>query len=274
MARLTKESLKQRMESKGGGDGLPIVRIKKDQPLLVRFLTEPTEWSVYDEYFDPEAKKSYVVHPGQFAPAEVRVTSRYLANVLLVEDDKVMALMMPQTLAQRIYSRWSVSKKNTITDRDFELFRMGEGLKTTYMESPEAPHERHLDKYDLLDLEDIIARMEAAPGSPKTASTAAQDNDDIYDDEAPARNRRPAARPGRDSMEEFEPFPDDDEEEVLPPASNDSESFPDEDEDDEYWTKAELQELDLDELVDIAAGAGIKSPERYTHEQLVDMIGV
>ncbi|CAB5220319.1 hypothetical protein UFOVP238_24 [uncultured Caudovirales phage] len=270
MARLNSESLKQRMERKGGGDGLPIVRVKKDGPITVRFLSEPTEWSVYDEYYDPEARKSYVVHPGQFAPAQVKVTSRYLANVLLVDDDKVLALMMPTTLAQRIYNRWSVSKNNTIMDRDFELARMGEGLNTTYMESPEAPHRRALEKYELLDLEDIIARMDSVPNGPKPATTAAPaaDDSDIYDDDdEPVTITKTRNRVAVDEQ----PFPDD-EPETL--AESEDESFPEEEDDEDYWTKAELAELDQDTLIDIAAGAGVKKPERYTVEQLIDMIGV
>ena len=274
MAKLNQDSLKQRMESKGGGgDSLPIVRIKKDQPLLVRFLTEPTEWSTYDEYYDPEERKSYVVHPGQHAPAEVRLASRYLANVLLVDDDKVLALMMPQTLAQRVYARWTMSKKDTICDRDFELARMGEGLKTVYMEAPEAPHERPIAKYTLLDLEDVIARMNQAPGQPQVARhTSAEveaDTESIYDndeaDEAPApraSSRRPAMKPGPG-------------EEPFPPMED--EAFPEEKDDEEeegYWSKEELLELSFESIVEMASEAGIKEPEKMSHVKLADLLGV
>jgi hypothetical protein len=266
MARLTHESLKQRMESKGGGDSLPIVRVKKDEPLVVRFLTEPTEWSVYDEYYDSDARKSYVVHAGQFAPAEVRVTTRYLANVLVVDSDKVLALMMPTTLAQRLYNRWSVSKKNTIMDRDFELARMGEGLKTTYMEAPEAPHSRPLDKYELLDLEDVIARMDAVPGAPRTASTGPAievDDEGVYDDE-------PAPAPRTRNAKGEQPFPEP--EEKPAPVMTEEEAFPDEDE--EYWTIAELEAMTEDEVREVALTAGIKGAARFSREQLVQMLGV
>ena len=274
MAKLNQDSLKQRMESKGGGgDSLPIVRIKKDQPLLVRFLTEPTEWSTYDEYYDPEERKSYVVHPGQSAPAEVRLASRYLANVLLVDDDKVLALMMPQTLAQRIYARWTLSKKDTICDRDFELARMGEGLKTTYMEAPEAPHERPLTKYTLLDLEDVIARMNQAPGQPQVPRHAATeieaDTESIYDndeaDEKPAPRSSQPSRPKVKPGPSAEPFPAEDE-----PFPEETEDEADED----FWSKDEILNLPFANVVDMAREAGIKDPEKMSHVKLADLLGV
>lgn len=272
MAKLTQDALRARMEHTGG-DGLPIVRIKKDKTLSVRFLTEPAEWSYYDEYYDAEDRKSYVIHPGQMAPANMRVTTRYLANVLVVDDDKVMALTLPSSLAQRIYNRWSKSKSETICDRDYELLRMGEGLNTTYMESPEAPSQRPVGKYELLDLEDVISRMNQAPGSPHMGTSPAppvevEDESDLYEDEDKPAQRVAGGSPP-DLLPNEEPFPE-------PDVAEDSEAFPDEEEEDgdpDYWTVKELLALDLAELHEVAVEAGIEDPAEYGKKELAEMLG-
>ena len=77
----------------------------------------------------------------------------------------VLVLEMPTTLAQEIASQYldkggEGTGTKYITGRNFELFRKGTGKNNTrYSFAPDAPSKLNLDKYELIDLEDILSRM-------------------------------------------------------------------------------------------------------------------
>jgi hypothetical protein len=181
----SEQELHQLMTRKGG-DGIPLLRLTEDQnTVTVRFLTEPLEWFCYRSYFDAEDKRSYLVEEGESSPNGESVRSKWLANVLNIESDRVMVVDMPQSLAEQIYTRWAKSKAGTIMDRDFELLRSGSGKNnTSYQASPEAPLKRLLDKYEIIDLEEILEFM----------FTPRVDDDDLDTEPAPKPTTREAVR--------------------------------------------------------------------------------
>lgn len=150
--------LKQSL-SKTGGQGRTssdtwIRYIPKDNPIVVRFLLEPDGWVVYTEAWDNDKRKSYPVPEGTFVPDDHRTSTRYLAQAVDTETDRVVPLCLPKSLMNQVVARYD--KYGTIIDRDYELSKSGTGLETTYMMDPEPPLARKLDKYDLLDLEEVL----------------------------------------------------------------------------------------------------------------------
>lgn len=193
------DDLKRQMER--SNSRFPIIRIK-DEPLFVRFLTEPTEWGYYDSYYSKKEQRSIHIEEGERPPRGAKISRRYLANVLVIHesgDPEVKVVEMAETLGKSIYTRWAKSRSGTITDRDFELIKTGEGLQSRYSASPESPLKRPLRQYDdeLVDIEDLIQMMAEPPAddedepAPKRRRRKVEDDDDAYDEEeAP---RRPAA---------------------------------------------------------------------------------
>lgn len=188
--------LKQSL-SKTGGQGRTssdtwIRYIPKDNPIVVRFLLEPDGWVVYTEAWDNDKRKSYPVPGDTFVPDEHRTSTRYLAQAVDTETDRVIPLCLPKSLMNQVIARYE--KYGTIIDRDYELSKSGVGLETTYMMDPEPPLARKLDKYDLLDLEEVLGGAYAAysgegmvttqaevPVAPAPVPVAAPDDDDPID---------------------------------------------------------------------------------------------
>lgn len=148
------KDLKKNLER---GTGTFIRYIPKNGALTVRFLTEPDEWLSFKEVFDTVRRKSYPVPeegmPGYPDPDQ-RVSTRYLVNALDTETDKVIPLQLPKDLVNQLVIRYE--RDETMLDRDYELFRTGEGLDTTYGLTPEAAMARKVDKYTHLDLEQVL----------------------------------------------------------------------------------------------------------------------
>ncbi len=178
------QSLKQSLaKAAATHDDVWIKYIPKDNPLTVRFLSEPDEWVRYDEAWDQHARNgkggSYPVPMGKVVPDDQRVSTRYLASAVDLDSDRVIPVCIPKSLMQQVVVRYE--KYGTIVDRDYELSRHGTGLDTQYMMDPEPPVARNLSKYDSLDLESVLAAAyadytgEAAPSQ----APAAEEVDDV-----------------------------------------------------------------------------------------------
>jgi len=143
----------------GGGNNQWIVRLK-DDPLVVRFMTEPEEFVEYREVFDESLgeKGHYrALATDESGDEYEKVTTRYLVNALDVDDLRVIPLMLPKSVASAVSAR--VEKHGTITDRDYEISRTGTGLNTEYFLTPEDKTKRDMRQYtdDLHDLLKVLA---------------------------------------------------------------------------------------------------------------------
>lgn len=200
------KNLKQLKADLKKGSGGFIGFIPKEGSLTIRFLTEPEEWVSFTEVFDPVLQKGYPL-PEEGQPGydeELRQSKRYLANVLDVENDKVIALQMPKTLANQIVIRYE--KYDTIMDRDYELMRDGAGKDTTYMATPEAPTTRKLAKYENshLDLEEVLEKAynavwdadadEDDDDPPKKKNKRVVDDDEDEDEKPRVKKRTPSSK--------------------------------------------------------------------------------
>lgn len=254
-----KDSLKR------GSGGSFIKYIPKDSSLTVRFLEDPENWVNYWEHFDSTLRKSYPCIddncPG-CATGENK-SSRYLANAVDVDNDRVIPLQLPKTLVSSLVALYE--RMDTLLDRDFELVRSGEGLDTTYNVVPEAPLKRKLTKYQLHDLQQILDEsfqsvFGAAPEEaevpkkavmPRKKSKAAKIADPVFtpdDDE------------DEDVEEDVDPDVDEDEAvdvAVETPMVEAVDVDEDVDDDGDFFSEDDLNEKTLGELRAIAKDYGI-----------------
>jgi hypothetical protein len=196
-----------------GGKAGSVSRLKKDfersqggrtwlkgikEDIVVRFLTEPDEWYAFREHYDPSANFFPCIGkdndcPGckSTNPKVQRTSRRYAANVLDVANGSVIPLKLPLDLANRLVASYERAG-NTITDRDYELHRMGSGLETTYDRTPEAPSTVKLDAYELHDLEQVLIHQfedafgleaedvdEPAPTLPKERTPSRKEREEL-----------------------------------------------------------------------------------------------
>jgi hypothetical protein len=225
---------------RGGGSGM-IQGVPADG-ITVRFLTEPDEWVGYWEWFDKEANQFVPMVKGEDLPNGTKPSHRFLANAVIVSDgprqDTVVALKLAKTLATSLGVKGD--KYGTLTDRDYELDKYGEGFDTTYDVTPDAPSKRNLTKYELLDLEAIIMESRAAIDG--------TDDDDADDDE-PVKPLKGGVK-GRGAKRATVVEPDDDEDEI---DEDDELEDDDDDDDDEPTLESESDvEFDLGETIEAA----------------------
>jgi hypothetical protein len=218
---------KLKQMTKGGGGGTYLKYIPKNDSLTVRFLTEPEEFVGYYEHYDSSMRTTYPCMGEDTCPGCATDEDRnfvYLAAVVNIADDKVILLTLKKSVVNDLVLRYE--KYGTVTDRDYEISRNGEGKETRYMVSPEPPSNKKLSKYDVPDLMDSLEKAF------ETVHGAVAEEDD---DEAPAPKGKAgkAAPPKAKAKAKPEPEP--------------------EDEDDESnYTAEDLAELDEDELAAIA----------------------
>lgn len=234
------KNLKKSLKATGMG---PLSWIPKEG-ITVRFLTEPDDWFGYYEHYDEAIRKSYPCIEGDCpgCATDQKRTFRYLANALDVEKDKVIALLLPKSLANRLTARYE--RNDTLMDRDYELFKTGEGLDTEYDLNPEAPKKRAFSKYQLIDLGDALQKAwdvvwgesvtdEDEEETPRTRQRRTR--------EAASRGRRRPTRDEKDEEDETEEEEDEDEDEESElPESLD-----------------ELEKLNLAALKEVAENIGI-----------------
>lgn len=179
-------SLKRLKEGlKGSG---PIRFIPKNGRIMVRFLEEPSKWVKYFEVFDTIRSQGWPVPEDESAPGypdpDMRKSKRYLCNAVDIERDEVIALQLPTSLVNDLVIRYE--RYDTLTDRDYELFRTGSGLDTDYGLTPEPSSKRNMAKYKAVDLEATLQQA-------YDLVWAEGDTDELVDDDEPAPTRNRAA---------------------------------------------------------------------------------
>lgn len=175
--------LKKSIKSGGRKDSIANI---PEEGLTVRFLTEPTEWFEYFEHYDDTRTGSYYFpcaegcefcedNPG------ARASKRYLVSAVDTEENKVMALKLPLSVASSLMKKYD--RYQTIMDRDYYLSKEGSGLDTEYDITPEPPAKFNVAKFDLIDAEAVLQSM-LAEGDDGV------EDDDEDEDERPARKSR------------------------------------------------------------------------------------
>lgn len=183
---------------KRGGGGAFIKNVPKDSGITVRFLTEPTEWVEYQEYYSEDMEPRFFpafegLDPDVVADLK-KPSKRYLACGVDRESNEVIALKMPKSLVESLMKKYD--KYETIMDRDYELVRDGDGLDTTYEAIPEAPKKMNVAKFEPLDLLNVLEAQ--IPASLKGEDEDDDDDDDDTppweDDDKPVRRKRPVKK--------------------------------------------------------------------------------
>lgn len=174
---------------KRGGAGSFIKNVPKDGAITVRFLTEPTEWVEYMEYYaegmEPPFFPAFEGLDPEITADLKKPSKRYLSCAVDRDNGEVIALKMPKSLVESLMKKYD--KYETVMDRDYELVRDGEGFDTTYEAIPEVPKKMNMSKFEPLDLMDVLEKQ-----VPKDLTGEDDDDDEPpfdVDDEKPIRRR-------------------------------------------------------------------------------------
>jgi hypothetical protein len=187
------------MLAKGASAGA-LTRINDKADLKVRFLEEPDCWIQYTEHF---------IQGTGFFPCNDDGTcigcsegnkgsKRFLVNAVDMEERKVIALVVPFTLANdlgKLYDRF-----NTLLDRQYDLGRTGTGKNDTeYSAFHNEPKRFNAGHFELLDLMKVLDSQ-----LPKDNENYVDDEDDEEPQDAKPVQRRAveddedfAAKPAR-----------------------------------------------------------------------------
>lgn len=225
---------------KGGGAGY-LSRVPADGSLTVRFLTEPIGWIEYWEHYDSVRKFYPCTDDCPGCLEGDRPSQRYLANAVDVSETRVIPLVMPKTMAASVLKKYE--KYGTLLDRDYELTRSGQGYDTEYEVTPEIPTNMKLDRFDLLDLWEIL---EGQLGMADDASDDDDDDDDVPAPKAKAKRAPVAEDDDDDDVEDDDDIEDDEDDDEVDA----------DDEDGDTYTREDLEGLGLRELKKVAQEAG------------------
>lgn len=205
------KSLKSQLKKGGGGAGF-FTRIPSEGSLTVRFMTEPDGWVMFYEHYDQERKFYPCADDCPGCAEGDRPSQRYLVNAIDQDENKVIPLVLPKTLASNVlkkYDKWA-----TVTDRDYELSRTGDGRDTEYDVIPETPTRINLNRYEELDLWSLVEGQ----------LQDEDDEDDEDEEERPVKKKRPAPprsgpkrRAAVDDDDEDDDDEDDDDDDEMPP---------------------------------------------------------
>jgi hypothetical protein len=241
-------TLKSSMK-KGGGGSQYLARVPADGTLTVRFLTEPTEWVTYFEHYD-QVRKFYPCTddcPG--CTEGDRPSARYLSNALDVGETRVIPLVMPKSMAGSVLKKYE--KYATLLDRDYELSRSGTGLDTEYDVTPEPPTKMNIDRFDLINLMEILeGQLEMADNS---TSTSDDDDDDAPVAKTPAK--KTAAKPSKAAADDDDDDDSDEDDDDLDEDSSDDDGG------DDFWKREDLEGMSLKELRQAALDTGYTSAD-------------
>ena len=183
------KAMKASLQKGASNNGLTYMKSIPADGLVVRFLTEPEEWFGFFEYYDTVERKFVPMVEGEILPDGSKPSFRYLANAVNKDDDRVIPVKLPKTAVNALIMKYD--KFDTITDRDYELEKHGEGLDTRYDITPLGPSNHAVEKYELADLEKVlIDARKMALGDTDVEVTASGaggfSDDDLDDDEAVA----------------------------------------------------------------------------------------
>jgi len=269
---------------KGSGNRL-ISSVPAKSSIIVRFLTEPEEWFGYHEVYDEEQKEMYPLLSGMTEGHKGEKASfRYLANAVITESEydqdigKVHALRLPKTLANQLILKYE--KFGTLTDRDYDLTRSGEGFDTVYDATPESKSKFAFSKYEVKDLEDVLLKSYDAVW----AETDEDEEEEDEEEEVKPRKKakKTAAKKKRPEPEEEEEDEDEDEEEEEPEDEEEEDEYDEDEEDeDEYeeddeeaYTEDELLAMKIGELRELAEDYGLElaPAQKKSKRKIVDAI--
>jgi len=179
------ENFKKDLKARPPGSAAWIKNVNADG-IKVRFLHGPEEWVGFSEYWAQDIQRMVPMENGEVLPDGVFAKKRYLAAAVDIDSDEVVPLRIVKSLANDLLEIASIT--GTITDRDFNLVRLGTTMKdTTYKALADAPTERNLDKYETLDLiETLVTARNDALGLSNPDPFSADDTDTEDDEAAPA----------------------------------------------------------------------------------------
>lgn len=214
-------AVRKSLKSKGGIGGGKIKIISAEQTFAVRFLTEPSEWFGFYEHYNA-TDGFFACYEGECcANSTDKASMKYLANVFVQEDNKVMALKIPKSLAEDLMR--SCEKYTTMQDRWYEVSRVGTGKNDTkYSRDPEAPTKFRLPRdAKLIDLHALMQKMveevEEADDDEEEVNTSRERRASSRRSSGPARRSSRAVLDDDDDEDEDEIEDDDDEEDFRPP---------------------------------------------------------
>lgn len=182
-----KKGFKKTAKGGGNGGGAGRVLYIPKTGVTVRFLTGPTGWVSFEQFWDggkytvvTEENQDEIPLRSNGYPA---TSTRYLAPAIDKSNNRVVAVQLPYTLANKIALMEEKYEKKgwEITEYDIELSKEGEGTDTTYEALFDEKSELDLSLYELPDLEALIEEMAA----PKAAPVAAEIDDDTDTDDEP-----------------------------------------------------------------------------------------
>lgn len=174
---------------KRGGKSGYLSRIPADGR-TVRFLTEPDKWFKFYEHYDESLEDDRYfpcTEDCRGCDEGIDQSKRWLANALDTSENRVIPQVLPASLVSNLMKKYD--KFGTIMDRDYELTKDGSGMSTEYDALYESPRKMKLDRFDLLDLEEVL--LSQLPGQ--------GDDDDADDDEDEAPPKK-SAKGGSKSM--------------------------------------------------------------------------
>lgn len=258
---LGESGIKDVKESKGGGGGDFLIQNIPTGETQIQFVTEPTEWAGYHEWWDAGIKR--FVPLGEGEPRPKGTSRRFLASAVILdttadwspEPGKVVALKLPATVATKLISRYE--RYGTLVTHQFTLVRQGEGLDVEY--DVDTGDKVRALKLKGLDLLGVLGEVWA-----EAHGVDLDDDEDDDEDEAPKPRARRKPKPHPEE-EEFEQllFDDDDEEE-------DEEE--DDEEDEVEWTEEALKGESIRELRAIADDLELAHKHLKTKADLIELI--
>lgn len=198
-----------RKTSKGGGGENYITFITEDG-ITVRLLAEPDGWWGFDEHYVEALGGFFPCIEGNCAgcDAGAGASFRYLVPAVNREDDKVIILKVPKSLANDMVAKYD--RRHTLLDRDYFFSRVGTGKNnTTYKVDDEDKTRFNASKYELPDLEaSLVSAWE------RVFNTEDDEDDDEDMEETPRRRAKPA--PPRRNRRAVQDDDDDDDEDEAP----------------------------------------------------------
>ena len=155
--------------------------------IAVRFMTEPVQWVKYYEHFT-DGRSHLCTTPCAYCSDGVRRSTRWLAPVIDLDNNEAKPIRLPGSLMDSL--RMYYERNETLTDRNFDLGKRGEGLNTKYFVTPDVPSRISLSKYETPDLIQVLT--DEVQGGAQTDDGT--EDDDDYNDDVPPRSSRVASK--------------------------------------------------------------------------------
>ena len=122
---------KQFEKKERANSGIWPIRVDKNRTsLVVRFLTDPSGWVWYQQYWDQALKRTVIAteeNEEEYEERGIRPTTVFLAPAILVENNQIVVVELRWSLAEAVkaVSNKYEEKFGSITNYDVELERTG-----------------------------------------------------------------------------------------------------------------------------------------------------